>query len=345
MCFAQGGPPAAKVAVATVERGTLAPTSQLSGTVFFKELSLLATEVEGKVVEVLFEEGEHLKKDAPMVRLDSVLLIARLEAARALLSQSEAELALERSRFERAKMLLEDEVTTPQQYDDLRFTVESYEHRVSANRAEVERLLREIEKKTIGAPFPGIVVERQTELGEWKRSGDAIALFARDSVYDVIVNAPQSILQWIEPGALVGIDAAGQSFQGRTVTVIPRGDTVTQTFPVKIRVEGRDDLLEGMSALVSLPAGQETECLVIPRDAVLTEGGRTSVFVPRAAAAGDGQEGMPPGMLIGAEVPVTLFGYEGLYAGIEGDGLQEGMEVIVKGHERLRDGQAVEVIP
>jgi multidrug efflux pump subunit AcrA (membrane-fusion protein) len=43
-------------------------------------------------------------------------------------------------------------------------------------------------------------------------------------------------------------------------------------------------------------------------------------------------------------IPVSVIGYEDLIAGIEGQGLAEGMQVVVKGNERLRNGQRVSLI-
>ncbi|MBM3289738.1 MAG: biotin/lipoyl-binding protein, partial [Candidatus Hydrogenedentes bacterium] len=99
---AQGGPPQAapaKVNVCTVEEGTLVQNELCAGNVFYKEVSQLATEVGGKVTEVLFEEGQHLDKGAVMVRLDYALLESELRAARADVLQAETQLKLEHARL------------------------------------------------------------------------------------------------------------------------------------------------------------------------------------------------------------------------------------------------------
>jgi hypothetical protein len=44
-------------------------------------------------------------------------------------------------------------------------------------------------------------------------------------------------------------------------------------------------------------------------------------------------------------IPVKVIGYQGSIVGIEGEGLSEGMKLVVKGNERLRDDQTVTVIP
>lgn len=331
VAFAQGPPPA-KVTVAEVQAGTLAPTKVFKGTVYFKEMAELATEVGGKVVEVLFEDGDRVEAGTPMVRLDDSLLQADLTTRKALHEQAKAELALEEARLTRAKELLDDEVTTPQQYDDLRFTVESTRHRVAAARAEVDRVAREIEKKTIRAPFDGVVVRRETEVGEWRDEGDTLAVFARDHVHDIVVNIPEQHLAWLEPGAAIDLTILGQSLQGEVVAGVPRGDAATRTFPIKVRTFDNDWLLEGMSAEVRLPVGPVQDALLVPRDAVLLNGQEKVLFTVAEGAA--------------VQHVVDVLGYvgEGL-AGISLDALPAGARVVVKGQERLRAGQPVTVLP
>lgn len=323
-------PPVAKVAVCTVNTGTLALSQEFNGNVFYKEVSNLATEISGKVVEVLFEEGDHLDKGTVMVRLDYVLIEAQLRAAQALVRQYETQLEQERVRMERARSLLKEEVTTPQEFDDMRFTVQTAEHRVEAAKAEVERIEREIEKKTIRAPFSGRVIDRQTEVGDWKDSGDTIAIFARDDLYDVIVNVPEQFLAFIEPGSAVDVTVAGKTLAGSIVTVIPRGDTVSRTFPVKVRIHGQPWLIEAMVASVRLPTGQKTDSLYVPLDAILLGQPENVVFKVESGRA--------------RRIPVEIVGNSGLSAYFRADGVSPGDRVIVKGHERLRDGDPVEVI-
>lgn len=325
----QPGAPPALVEVATVTKAMLAPTTDLKGSVYFKEVSSVATEVSGKVTEVLFEEGDRVRAGTPLVRLDYTLLTASLTEAEALYRQGVAQLELERVRLERAETLLRDEVTTPQEFDNIKFTVEALTHRVAANKAQVERLRLEISKKTTAAPYDGVVLERKTELGEWKGSGESLVVLAREGVYDVVANVPERQLPWVTDGAQLDIVINERHFRGAVAAVIPRGDVATRTFPVKLRIETDEGLLEGMSALVSVPSGERVECLQIPRDAVILEGGATFVVVVRDGKA--------------ARAPVRVIGYLGTLAGIEANGLAEGAEVATKGHERLREGQPVEV--
>jgi len=329
---AQPGRGPALVAVAEVQEGLLRQVNELSGNVFFKEVAEVATEVPGQVVEVLFEDGQRLAAGAPMVRLDDALLRAQVRTAQALVAQHETQLEQERVRLERAEVLLRDEVTTPQEFDDIRFTVLTLEHRLAAAQAEVESLNIEISKKTTRAPFDGVVVQRMTERGEWKSGGETVAVFARNDVFDVITNVREDDLHFFSVGDVMSMRVFGREVEGEVVTIIPRGDTGARTFPVKLRLENHDWLLEGMTALVRLPIAEEQQATLVPRDSVMRMGDEWVLFAVRDGAA--------------VRIPVKVLGHtsDGRHTGVNGEGLQAGMQVVVRGQERLTPGQEVQIL-
>lgn len=324
--------PAAKVVTAKAVEGVLAPSQDFTGTVFFKEVSEVATEVSGKVIAVEFEEGQRVKKGEPLVRLDGELIHEERQAMTATRARYQSELEDAQARMERARVLIQDEVTTPQQFDELRFEVQSKTHQVASMDAELRRMQTLIEKNSIAAPFDGIVLDRQTELGEWKSNGATLAVLALENVYDVMVNLPEEYLAWTKPGDRVALHAAGQIIDGVVAAVVPKGDVASRTFPVKVRVEGDYPLSEGMSAVARLPIGPKTECILIPRDAILNDAGKTFVFAVDEK-------------MTAVKYPVDIIGYDGMNAGIRAENLRIADPLIVKGQERLRGGETVELVP
>ena len=208
--------------------------------------------------------------------------------------------------------------------------MKSLEKRAESLLAEIERLEAEHRKKTIRAPFGGVIVKKRVELGEWLSPGDKVATLARDDSVDVIIEVPAEVVPHVTPGRAVAVKVAGIQTKGEIVSVIPRGDISTRTFPVKITVRNRFSLIEGMEARVTVPTGKRERSLLVTRDALVTASGSTAVYT-----IADGKAKM---------VPVKVLRYEGRNAGIEGEGLRQGMEVVVKGNERLRDGQPLSIM-
>ena len=100
---------------------------------------------------------------------------------------------------------------------------------------------------------------------------------------------------------------------------------------MKIRVENNGGLAEGMEARVILPKGLGGMTMIVSRDAVISMRGQQVVWA----------------VLDGKAVPIPVFvvGFRGLVAGVKSDKLKEGMDIVVKGNERLQPGQAVAAQP
>ena len=224
---------------------------------------------------------------------------------------------LEKARldFDRASNLYQEELISEQEFDERRF--------------EKERLEIILNKKTIRTPFKGIILKKHVERGEWLSPGSAVATIAGDDSVDIIAEVPEDIMVHIKQDMKVTVQTGRGKITGRVFALIPRGDISTRTFPVRIRAQNTISLIEGMEARVLLPTDQKQETLTVPRDAVISMFGMTVIF-----AVIDDKAKM---------LPVKVAGYDGLKAGVFAEGLSEGMKVVVKGNERLRDGQAVQI--
>lgn len=324
------GIPPAKVAVAPVSSGMVVPQSGFIGTVYYQEVSDIASEVEGLIEAVTFEEGKGVRKGEPLVRLNAELLQKSIQATRASYEKVVVDLEKARLDLQRSEQLYKDGLAPEQEYDDQKFKVRGQEKMAESLRAEMERLEAGLVRKVIRAPFSGVVLQKKADIGEWLSPGSPVATIARSNVVDIVVNVPEEVLRFIVPGQPVQIESGGGEITGEFFTVIPRGDIATRTFPVKIRVQNNRSLLEGMDARVTLPIGKKRKSLIVPRDAVITLPGSTVVFALKDSKA--------------LMVPVQVTGYDGQMAWVESDALHDGVEVVIKGNERLRDGQPVEIL-
>ena len=323
----RGGMPPAKVVVSDVKTGMVAEKYEFIGTVYYVEVSDVASEVNGKVESVSFEEGQRVKKGNILVSLSDDLLEKQLVATRS----SHEQALIEREKaildLKRIENLIKQGSVSEQLYDEHRFRVMGLEKKGSSLQADVERLKVELGKKRIRAPFDGVVIERAVDRGEWLSPGSKVATVARDDTVDVVVDVPERMIKYVKQGMDLNVKAGGGIVKGKVFAVVPRGDVATRTFPLKIRINNTETLIEGMEARVELPTAERKQCLVVPRDAVITMFGRTVVFAVVESKA--------------KMIPVKVTGYEEKMAGVNARGLEEGMKVVVKGNERLRDGQSV----
>jgi RND family efflux transporter MFP subunit len=171
------------------------------------------------------------------------------------------------------------------------------------------------------------VLEKMTEKGEWVAAATPVATIADDSEVDVVIDAPQQLLSYLRAGRTLSVRAGGQQLQGRFFHFVPRGDVATRTFEVKIRLKNTAGLVEGMEAHALLPNGAPTDGLLLPRDAVMKQRGQDVCFI-----VVEGKAQM---------ISVTVDGYRGMQVAVSGQGLEAGQQVVIKGNERIRDGQSV----
>jgi RND family efflux transporter MFP subunit len=324
------GPPPANVSVSAVKSGMVAPQTGFIGTVFYKEVSDVASELSGLAEVVRFEEGQRIKKGQILIELGSDILKKRLLAISATYEQAQFELEIARIEFERKEKLFKTKSISEQAYDENRFRVKGIEKHVSSLKAEVERIEIELQKKIIRAPFDGIVIDRQVDRGEWLDEGATVAILAKDDVIDIVADVSEEFIPFIRVGMPIKATINGNEISGSVMAVVPRGDVATRTFPVKIRAPNTLALIEGMSARVLLPVGTPRKTLVVSRDAVIAVLGQIVVYTVKDSKA--------------HMIPVHVIGYQEMIAGVESADLAEGMQVVVKGNERLRDGQMVSLV-
>lgn len=321
------GPPPASITVAGVTNGMVAPQSEFIATVFYQEISDTAAEMSGLVETVSFEDGQRVKSNQILVILDSELLDKQIQVTSLSYEQVLSELEIARIDLKRRVKLFKTKSISEQSYDENRFRVIGLEKRAASLKAEVEQLEIGLQKKTIVAPFDGVVIKRHVDRGEWLAEGETVAVIGKDDVADIVAEVPERLIQFIQPGMQVRITSNGQEFTATVIAIVPKADVATRTFPVKIRTPNHFSLIEGMSAKVTLPTGIGKKTLIVPRDAVISPFGKTAVFVVMDSKA--------------IMMPVQIVGYDGLNAGVEAPNLKEGMLVAVEGNERLRNGQTV----
>jgi RND family efflux transporter MFP subunit len=320
----------ANVVVSKVTTGTIIPEEEFIGTVYYPEVSDVSAEVSGAVEVTKFEEGQRIAEGEALVKLNSDLLEKKLQARVASYEQVLSDLERARNDFERIENLYKKKIVAEKDFDDQWFQVKGLEKKTAALKAEVEHLEIELKKTLITSSFNGVIIKKHVARGEWLSPGKTVATIARDDAVDIIVEVPQEVARYLKPGMSVKATTAGMEKSGIITAIIPRGDIATRTFPIKIRINNSASLMEGMEARVRLPVGEKIATLLVPRDAVLNMFGRTVVFAVADSKA----------MII----PTQVVGYKGMKAGINAQKISEGMKVVVKGNERLRNGQPVIII-
>ena len=325
------GQPASPVRYTEVREAPMRRVITLPGTVESRTSSLVATEVEGLVVDLPAREGDTLRKGAPIARLRTTSLELQRRASRAELKEAASRLKLAELNLERVRGLFRSEIASQQQLDDAQYEHAALEGRVEQLTAHIDQIQHDIDRSTIVAPFGGTVVTKRTEIGEWLAVGAPVVEMISLAELEVRVEVPERYFQSMDPGAAATVtfeSLPGIEVSGRVLSVIPKADDRARTFPVKVRIPNREGRIgSGMLAQVALPAGESYRATVVPKDAVVSQGPQQVVFLIN----GDN-----------TVTPVTVATGDGLGAWIAVEGsLRHGQKVVTRGNERLRPGQQV----
>jgi RND family efflux transporter MFP subunit len=323
------GPPPALVEVAQIVLGEAEPMVEFVGTVYYSRKSNLAAEVEGVVDQVFFEEGYRVKEGEPLVSLESNILDTVISGTQADYELVLVELEQAQKELKRREPLYEEGSVSESSYDEYFFKSKMLQSRAMSIKASMDRLMLEKKKKKIRAPFDSIVIKKNAEIGEWVKEGGMIAVVADDSIVDIVVNVPAGMLKYLEAGKKLTVKSDSEKFTGEFFSFVPKGDVATRTFDVKIRLQNTKGLVEGMEARALVPSSEKREGLKVPRDAVIDQYGQNVIWLAKDSTA--------------KMVPVQIIGYDGMFVGVSGAGLADGDMVVVKGNERLREGQPVRI--
>lgn len=322
------GEPVARLRTDSLEialRGAVARRERARQELAELEAGSRAEEVEEARAAVLEAEASYQRARRDVTRYWELYR----EGAVALQSLQDAETAQEavRQRLEQARARLRLLEAGPRKERIARARAE-----LQAAAAEVAGLEDEIARTTIEAPFDGVVTAERTQRGQWVGKGGAVVEMVDLGRVEIVVQVPERLLSRVRVGRAVRVrfDALGEgNFAGEVMAVVPQADVVARTFPVKVRVPNREGRIKaGMFARVSFPLGGPREAVLVPKDAVVQRAGGTLVFVLNDDTV--------------HEVPVRLGpAQEGAIA-VEGP-IRPGQLVVVRGNERLRSGQTVQV--
>ncbi len=276
---AKFAPPPPAVATFTVENKSWQPILASVGTVEAVQGVLVATDLPGIVEQIAFDSGAPVKKSDVLVKLDT-----RQEEAQLTATKARLELAL--ANLNRNVELLNKRVAARSDYDT---TAAEYKQ-AQASVKEIEAM---IDRKTIRAPFDGILGIRLVNLGQYMKSGDQIVpLQSLDPIY-VNFHTPQQNLAELVAGRPVRVSAdglPGQFFEGKISAIDPNVDSATRNIRVQATLSNPGlKLRSGMFVRAEVLLPERGEVLAIPASAVDYAPYGNSVFVVESMKDKDGQ--------------------------------------------------------
>jgi membrane fusion protein (multidrug efflux system) len=325
--FAAMQPPPEAVTTIVTERDDWPAVLSAIGTVAAVQGVTVSADLPGIVDRIEFDSGRTVQRGDVLVQLDTKQEQAQLAGA-------EAQLQLARVNFERMQGLVEQDAVSRAEFDAAAAAHKQAEARIREIRATIER-------KTIRAPFSGVLGIRQVNLGQYLTGGDPVVPL--QSLHPVYVNfgVPQQDALEMRAGRKVRItvgELGDTEFTGRITAVDSVVDETTRNVQVQATLANPRGLLRpGMFVQTQVTLGASRTVVALPASAINYAPYGDSVFV---VADMKNPQGQP---YRGVRQQVVKLG------AARGDqiavlsGLKGGEEVVTSGVFKLRNGAAVQV--
>ncbi len=328
------GPPPAKVVVSPAIIASIHDQVQLIGTVESWRTSQVAAETSGKVAVLKGRRGDQIEKGAVLARLAKSALQLKLKEITAKWNASRARLKKAVDQMKRSEKLVKEALLSERAFREAELTVDELGESLAVSEAAILQIEDELEKKTVRAPFDGVVTRELTEVGQWVEKGGGILRMVDLSTVRILVDLPERYVPRVKKGSTVRvrIDALGEeTFPGKVHALVPEGDRASRLFPLEIRVKNAElHIKEGMLARIEFDLGQARRSLMVDKDAIIVRGPQTYLFSIQEGKAI--RHSISTGKAKGTQIEIK-------------GPVDEGQLVVIRGNERLRDGQAVEVLP
>ena len=319
-------PPPEAVTTVVAKRQAWPDTLEAIGSVAAVQGVTVAADLPGLVDRIAIDSGRTVRAGEVLVELDTRQEKAQMAAA---LAQRD----LSRLNLERARGLAAEGVVSQADYDRASAEQKQAEARVGEIRAAIER-------KTIRAPFAGMLGIRQVNLGQYLAGGDPVVpLQSLDPIF-VNFTVPQQEVARLRVGGDVRafVEGTTEPFTGRITAVNSVVDEATRNVQVQAtfaNAQGR--LRPGMFVQAKVLMGGHREVVTLPASAINYAPYGDSVFIVEEV------EGPKGDKYRGARQQVVKLG------GALGDqvavlsGVDAGAEVVSSGVFKLRNGAAVRV--
>jgi membrane fusion protein, multidrug efflux system len=320
-------PPPEAITSVVAKRVDWPSTTSVIGTAVAVHGVTVSADLPGKIDKIAFESGSAVHEGDVLVELDT-------RQERAQLADAEAQRDLAKINYTRRQGLVNEGVISRQDYDQAAAEQKSAEAKVGELRATIER-------KTIRAPFTGILGIRQANLGQYLAAGDPIVpLQSLNPIY-VNFGIPQQTASHIRDRQQLRItlrDSGAAPFLGRVSAINSVVDEATRNVQVQATVPNPGGKLRpGMFVEVEVGVGADQNVIALPASAISYAPFGDSVWIISELKDPEGKtyRGVKQQF-------VKVEGSRGDQVGIV-SGLQGGEEVVTSGVFKLRPGAAVQV--
>lgn len=289
----------------------------LSGAIEADEQIELHSEISGIVESINFSEGGRVGQGQPLLRINDAELQAQLAQA-----QTRNNLAAENER--RAKLLLEKEAISQEEYD-----IASADFRTA--QSQIQLIKAQLSKTVIKAPFSGRIGLRNISKGSYVTPATIIAQLVNTNRLKVSFSIPEKYANKVRLNNLIKFTVQGVEgeYSAKIYATEPAVEANTRTLLVKaVTSNPSDHIIPGTFANIIFPLETLDNGLLVPAESLIPVQNGKKIFVMKNGKANEVM--VETGARTDEDVLIT-------------SGIQAGDTVLTSGVMSLRNGSAVQV--
>lgn len=240
----------------------------LSGTLEANEEIDIRSEISGIVESINFEEGAKVSKGQVLFRVNDLELRAQLSKV-----QTAQQLSSENQR--RAKLLLEKQAISQEEFDISNADFES-------SKAESQLIAAQLSKTTVRAPFSGTIGLRYISKGTYVTPATPIAKLVNTSQLKITFSIPEKYASQMKVGNSLTFTTSNskESYTATIYALEPQVDIATRTLKMRAIADNKEGkLYPGTFANVSLPLETVEDALMVPTESLIPIQNGKVIFV------------------------------------------------------------------
>ncbi|GAB4328955.1 MAG: efflux RND transporter periplasmic adaptor subunit [Calditrichia bacterium] len=314
-----GDSQAVPVEITPVVRGNIASYLLYNSTLETEEMADIYSRIPGIVEEIFVEEGDWVKKDQPLLKI---------EQAEYLLSEEKARLQYEKqkSEFNRFKSLREKNLISVEEFENARISLQQAELEWKQARLNLDYTL-------VKSPINGVVGERQVKVGDRIQTSQKLMIVSnlKEKIARLYIPQDEMPRCYLNQKAEITSEVIpGKTFIGIVKRISPIVDPISGTFSATISVEDpQNQLAPGMFVKVRLIVDTHQNVPLLPKTALIYENERAYFYVVK----GDSVEKteLKKGFEDAARVELL-------------NAIPDSAKIVVVGQNGLKDGSKINIV-
>jgi membrane fusion protein (multidrug efflux system) len=240
----------------------------LSGSVEANEQVEIRSEVSGIVESINFQEGTNVSKGQLLFKVNDIEL-------RAQLSQANTKQSLASENERRAKLLLQKEAISQEEYDVARAEYAS-------TKAQGQLIKAQIAKTAVRAPFSGKIGLRSISVGTYITPAILVAKLVNVGKLKITFSIPEKYALDVKMNTIISFTVTGstEEYSAKIYAIEPTVEIATRTLQVRAIAENKEGkLLPGTFANVELPLDIIKDAILVPTEAVIPVQNGKKIFI------------------------------------------------------------------